>query len=477
MQNKNKTWIIGICIAIVLGIVLANAAGGFIEGLLIGLFSCLTPIVTALVAIFLLKHVMSFVEIKILFKLFKNINKKVARIISLFAALLLFLGFIFLIFYMFVPRTVDIITELINNKEKYIYQLQNEVSAILASLFGTNAEDMVASITSSLYAYIETTFNNILPQLIAVSTSTISTIGQILLGLVLAILYLIDREGVNAYVIRMSKTCMNEKIRESAKNVIGKSDRILIDFIIAKAIECVVITVCLGILMSILGVQFAFELAFIMGVLNVIPYVGYIISLFPTLLITMVYGSVSLALQTLIFVSVGYILLTSLVTPFIIGKRIRMNMIVMFLSMIIGGGLFGIVGMMIGVPIGAIISEFIKERVDFKERQMAENKLIEDASSINNVMPKKAVLIGEKIDNEEDLVNKTKVKKPRKKKNNADIDNEIQAQVNEIESSEVVTESKEKKQGKLSRFFDKLKHNFTNIADTEEDDEDQFDKK
>ncbi len=464
--NNNKqhkvSLVVGICIAVFLGIIVANVAGGFIQQLLIGLLSALTPIITALVVIFLAKHIMFFLETRILNKVFKKMPQKFIRIFSLIISLLVILGFVGLIVYMFVPRTVSIITELVNNKEKYIYQLQNEVSELLSAIFGTNAEDMVANLTASLYAYIETTFNNFLPQLIQISTSTISIVGQVILGFTLAVIYLLDKERVNAYIGRMAKVQMKPETVAQMDRFLKKSDKILIDFVIAKVIECIVLTVCLGLVLAIVGVNFAFELAFIMGVLNVIPYIGFIISLLPTVLITMIYGSVSLALQALIFVSIAYIFLTSFVTPFIIGKRIRMNMIVMFLSMIIGGGLFGIMGMMIGVPIGAIISEFVIEKVQYKEEMMRNMNLPSTASNELDLKEK------------DDSAKKTKVKRKEVKAVKIKEEKNDSLEDNVVESKKSDDKSKEQgksKRNKIGDIFKKIKENYTNIATDEPEEE------
>lgn len=459
MQKNNShkvSLIVGIFIAVCLGIVVANIFGGFVQGLMLGLLSSLTPIITALVVVFILKHVMAYTENKVIFKLFPKLSKVVCRAISLSIAVILMIGFLALVFYLFVPKTVGLITELVNNKEIYIYQLQEEISALLSSIFGSSADDIVAKLTDSLYENIEKAFNDFLPQLVSIGTSTIATIGQILLGFVLAVIYLFNREKVNKFMVRIARVKMKPESIKHTKHFLDKSDRILIDFIIAKVIECIVITICLGIIMSLLGVSFEFELAFIIGILNVIPYVGYIISLLPTTLITMVYGSVSLALQTLIFVSVAYIFITSFITPIIVGRRVKMNMLVMFLSMIIGGGIMGMWGMMIGIPIGAIISELVVERVEYKENQIVQ---AEQETDILSQYP--ADKTPQKVSKKGVSISKTsKTLKISKK------------QEKEDETGQEIEEAKSTKNGRISKFLEKIKYNFSNIAPEEDENND-----
>ena len=354
---------------------------------------------------------------------------------------------------MFVPRTISILTELVNDKEKYIYLLQNEVTEILTNLFGSSADETVASITASLYSYIETTFNNILPQIIAEGANSLSALGQVFFGIIIALLYLIDREKVNNYVGWFADVKMTAEKKERTSRFLKRSDKILIDFVIAKVIECVVLTLCLGIIMTILEVEAAFELAFIIGVLNIIPYVGFIIALVPIILITLVYGSVSMMLQAVIFVAVAYFVITSFITPFIVGSRVKINMIVMFLSLVIGGALFGMAGMLLGVPCGAIISELVNEHLENKEKDKKKNQ---KDSSNNNPNEQNAVLL--MVDEERNEKSaKTKGRKKKEELIDADQEEEI------IKEKEQDKKEKGKKR-KISSIISKIKYNFSNIS-------------
>ena len=497
-KKHNKAFIIGICIAIFLGIIVANYAGGFVSSLLAGLVSILVPLTAALVVIFVCKHIMAFLESKILNRIFKNTKGIGIRVTSLILSLLFFIGIIVAVCYMFIPRTISVIGELISNSEVYEKQLIDEVTGILASIFGNSADDIVANITDMVTQWIKDTFNNFLPQLSQIGTSILGVAGNVFMGTLVAIFYLIDREGVNKYIGRMARVKMGEEKVQKAKYFMAKSDRILIDYLVAKVIECIVITVILGIIMTILGVEASFELAFIIGVLNAIPYVGYFIAIVPMALITLVYGSVSLLIQALIWVSIAYILITTFITPIIVGKKVKMNMIVMFISMIVGGCLFGMLGMMLGIPAGAVISEFVKEDLEHKEA-----KKKEEANSDNNdnnqeapeaQVEQKAVLLasGNEVvssdtkkakrskNKEEDALEiaekeenvKEKSSKKGKKKAEKEEDKIVEEKQEENSKIDGKNKEKTKKSGnKIKQLFSKIKYSFSNISPENEKDE------
>ncbi|MGN1227731.1 MAG: AI-2E family transporter, partial [Christensenellales bacterium] len=372
---SKKSIVISIFLAVLFGIIIANIAGGYIGELITGLISTFTAFASALIIIFILKHLMNFIENKLLKHFFVGLSneKKIKRTISIIIAFILLILTIFLCMSLIVPKIIDIVTELVNNRESYIYQIKSQLTDFITSLIDTKADDTVNSIMVSISTYLEDTFNNFLPQLLAISTSTIMTMGQICMGGVLAFLYLYNRESINKFFAGLMKSKCKPSTVENTYKIMQHSDRVLLDYIVAKIIEAIVITVVIGIGLSIIGVKYAFELALIIGILNVIPYIGFIIALVPTTLITIIYGSIDLAIQALIVTAVIYIILTTFITPVIVGKKIKINMLLMFSAMILGGGMFGIIGMAVAPPIACIGAEIFKQKMKINQSNINTN--------------------------------------------------------------------------------------------------------
>jgi predicted PurR-regulated permease PerM len=451
MDNKKGKFslLIILSLAIFIGVALGNVAGGLVQSFVAGCLSCFTALATALVEIFIMKHMMHFMEEKLFPKVIKGNHPRLFRILSLVLSALLLLGFIVLIVYLFVPKTITTLSDLISGSENYIAQLKTQITELISLFVGSStAESIVAESYEYINGAISGLFTTVLPEIVNQISNIFSVFGQIFLGIVVGLFYLVDREKVNNYLVRLASLKLTEKQKERTGYFLNKSDKILIDFVIAKLIECIFITIVLGVIMTILGVNSAFELAFLVGVLNVIPYVGYIIALVPMILLTLVYGSVSLMLQTVAIVTVAYVIITSFITPFIVGSRVKINMIVMFLSLIIGGGVFGFVGMLIGVPVGAIISEFVNEHLENKEKEIAQMKEKERLEKL---------AIEQQINNEKEK-KKSKNKKSEEKENKET-----------VEQNNAINEEKAVKQTKFKNFFAKFKKSFSSILP--EDDE------
>ncbi len=362
---SKKPLAISIFFAILFGIIIANVAGGYIANLFKGLLSTFVTFGSALAIIFLLKHLMSFIENRLLGKVLigNQYEHTIKRLISIIVAFLTLILIIFLIMNLIIPRVIEIVNELVNNRDTYIYQIKSQLTDFVTSIIGAKADDTVNSIMNGISAYLEDTFNNFLPQVLAFSTSTITTIGHICMGGFLAFLYLFNRESINKFFANIFKSkCKPETVKKTY-NIMTHSDKVLVDYIIAKIIEAIIITVVIGIGLSIINVNYAFELALIIGILNVIPYIGFIIALVPLTFITIIYGSIETAIQALIVTTIIYVILTTFVTPVIVGKKIKCNILLMFSAMIVGGGMFGIIGMAIAPPVACIGAEIFKQKM------------------------------------------------------------------------------------------------------------------
>jgi len=386
--KSQKFWMIPLFIIITSAIVVSSIAGDFFNILFTGLLSSLTPIIIGMFFVFILKHLIDFIENKILKNSFNSRKKAFAikRAISLTLSFLLLFLIIFLIIKMIVPHVVEILTELMQNRERYIYQLKNQLTDFIDSFISGSSNSAINTVVDTAVAYLDDTLTNIVPKLLEVGTSTFLFIGKFALGLLLSFLYLKDKEKYNNYLSRLFRLKMKPEAINKYGNITKKADKILLDYLIGKLLEAIVITIGLGITMAILNVKYAFELALIISILNFIPYIGFIIGLVPCTLITIIYGSVEAAIYMLISVVVVFTLLTTFVTPFIIGQRIKTNILLMLTSMFIGGGMFGMIGMVLGPPVVSIISGILNDTLEENEKKITtqENNNSPEISTTNN---------------------------------------------------------------------------------------------
>lgn len=351
-----------------------------LKQIFIGFLGSLTPIAVGMLVVFLLKHLIDFIEKTLLKKAFETSKYKFQfkRAISLTISFVLFLAVLITILYILIPRIIEIATELITNSSLYVNKVKNELTEFVNKLIPINTHINIEEAFNSAMKYIEDAFFKFLPKLFDISTNTIVFIGKVLLGFFIALLYLVDKEKIHAFFSRMFKAYFNEDTNKTVSKIFHRSDKILLDYLVGKLLEAIVITLVMGITLMLLKVPYAFELAFVMSVLNFIPYIGFIISLIPIILISIIFGSVDLAITVIIVSVIVFVILTTFVTPFIIGSKMKTSVLLMLVLLLIGGGMFGLLGMAFAPPIAAIISVVITENIASREQAKEQEKILEE---------------------------------------------------------------------------------------------------
>ena len=118
--------------------------------------------------------------------------------------------------------------------------------------------------------------------------------------------------------------------------------------------------------MTIMGVKYAPLLGFFIGIFNMIPFVGAIIAVGISAIITLITGGLSQAIWMLIVVIILQQIDANIINPKIIGKTLKISPLLVLLAISIGGAYFGILGMFLAVPVIAIAKILIEDFVDYR---------------------------------------------------------------------------------------------------------------
>lgn len=119
--------------------------------------------------------------------------------------------------------------------------------------------------------------------------------------------------------------------------------------------------------MSLLGVKYAVLLGFIIGLFNLIPYLGAIIAIVLAVIITIFTGGINQAIWMAIIVIILQQIDANIINPKIIGNSLKISPILIVFSVTVIGAYFGIMGMFLAVPIVAVIKLIINDYINYKE--------------------------------------------------------------------------------------------------------------
>lgn len=331
-----------------------------------GLSSLLSPFIWAFAIAYILNPLMVKIEQK----------EKLNRGISLVVVYLFVVGIIVLLSTIITPVIARNITEIIEKLPRFIDSAEKWVRAQVMDLsfleeLGVNTYifNNINMIFSRSLEFLNITISSLLTSIIGIT----SGIVKMILGLLISIYLLYDKEKFINSIKRLFYATVGEGKAENIFDFGREANKVFTNFFVGKLIDSMIIGILCFIGLYFLKVEFALLFSIIIGVFNMIPYFGPFIGAVPVIAITLFYSPIQ-AFWTLLFIIGlqqfdGWIL-----GPKILGDKVGLSPFYIILAIIIGGGYFGVLGMLLGVPVlktlfllsERIINRKLKEKnIDF----------------------------------------------------------------------------------------------------------------
>ena len=381
------------------------------------LSSVMMPVIFGVVIAYLLTPVVNFLEQKFFFPLMKRrkieINKKkkkAVRYICVFFALMFALLIIYSLMAMIVPSIVESIISIINDMPRYVQNVGNWLNSILKDNpeLRSTAIDFFNSYSSKMETWMNV---QLLPQLKEVlqqfSTGVFGAlvfIKNFLIGAIISVYLMADKEGF----LTQGKMFIYAAFDAERANDIIRGCRFVNKtfggFVNGKIVDSAIIGVLCYILTSVIGTPYAILVSVIVGVTNVIPFFGPYLGAIPSAFIILLVNP----MQCLYFLITILLLQQfdgNILGPKILGGSTGLSSFMVIVAILLFGGLLGIPGMIIGVPVWAVIVaglKYLRNSWLKKKDLPTEDNLYQDVDYINpeTLEPVKLVTEEKKEENE-----------------------------------------------------------------------------
>ena len=378
--KNNKYFQIGLTAFLVIaaslltGFVLFNVKS--IINILKGLLVLLTPFIIGFVFAYLLNPIVEFFKKNLISKWVKDNNKKKITNLSILITCVLFIAVLVLLFSIIIPELLKSIEKLAVNLPHYIEEIKNY---LLNRLSNSELKTMVlnnyANINDNLNKVVNTTLVPKIDEwLVALSNGVIvalKTFFDILLGFVIAIYFLADKENFIGGIKRILYTVFSiktaNKIIENARH----TNSIFGDFMAGKLLDSLIIGVVTFLFLAIFGYPYALLIGVLVGITNIIPYFGPWFGAIPSVLLILMDNPLK-ALIFGLFIIVLQQIDGNILGPKLCGSRVGLKSFWVLASILIFGNLFGVVGMLVGVPIFALIYGYLNNHIttNLKEKEL-----------------------------------------------------------------------------------------------------------
>lgn len=200
-----------------------------------------------------------------------------------------------------------------------------------------------------------------------------SGVINVLIGIIVSVYMLIEKEKIKASSKRIARVLLKEEKAERLIENVRKINNIFSKYLFCLLLAATIMAILATIVLSILRVKYAIILGIMIGIFNLIPYFGAIIAGCISVLITLLTGGFFRALWAAIALIILQQIDGNFTSPKIMGDVLDASPLLIILAVTLGGGLFGIVGMIISVPIVVTIKMAFAEFIDEKEQEKSED--------------------------------------------------------------------------------------------------------
>ena len=191
-----------------------------------------------------------------------------------------------------------------------------------------------------------------------------SGIFKAIIGLVVSLYILIDRDNIADFFNKLSLVFLKEKNREQFIKYLRRINKVVFAFLLGKSIDSAINTVAVTAILLILNVKYAFLFGMICGIANFIPYLGSLAAVAFTSIVTLLTGGSAKAITTMASLIIFQQIDGNFIEPKIMGKTLKINPLLIIFAVLAGGAYFGVVGMFLAVPIVTILKQILLEYLD-----------------------------------------------------------------------------------------------------------------
>lgn len=364
-STKNQILIITYGLVLLLVVLNMNAVFSTIATIL----KLLTPFIIGFVMAYILNKPLKLIQNSLLKFMSKSKSEKVRKMqkpIAILLTYVLLIGLVAGFLGIVIPQMATSVTTLVSNISSYSSTVEEYVQKI-ADTFNLNGEiwEELGSMWTSLAKTLEKAITSILPSLVNFLTALATGVTKTFVGFIVSIYFLIGQDKLMLQIKRITYAFLNKKTADFCVKVVRLSHQVFGSFIIGQLTVAAILGALCFVAMTILRMPYAMLISVIVGVSNVIPYFGPFIGAVPGVFILFTQNPMQ-ALFFIILVVVLQQIDNNFISPKIVGGNLGLSGVWVLFAITVGGGLFGIAGMIIGAPTFAVIYNLFGEAVEQK---------------------------------------------------------------------------------------------------------------
>ncbi len=332
--------------------------------------SIISPIIYGLGIAYVIIPLINFIETKGVDKILPKkkstmINRAISMLLGYGVLLVFFISF----FAIVLPQIGNSLMSIAEQSQEYTEIINIWIVNIYEELryFGIDGivEERITEFFEDIVVQFTTWISGIAPHILNYTFSAASSIINSLVALVVSIYVIAGKERFAGQSKKTLYALFPAKKVNSFMQVLADSDRIFGGFIVGKIIDSIIIGILCYISMEILNIPESILISVIVGITNIIPYFGPFIGAIPSIFLLLLIDP-SKALLFAIFIIVLQQFDGNYLGPKILGDSMGISAIWVIFSVTLFGGLYGVIGMILGVPLFAVVYKLSTDYINSK---------------------------------------------------------------------------------------------------------------
>lgn len=349
------------------------------------------PFLIGFMLAFIINLPMNFFERKVYSKIFKTEKtKKLVPVFSLISSWILFILGIVIFLNVLIPRISKAVTAIIERFPLFLDDLIDLLNKNkLTKNFADDAQKYINSVDwNNVLVQVKDYFvgeaGNIFDKTTSIINSVSSTIITIAAATIFSVFVLINKKDLKILANRIIYSLFKRSTADEINKVASLSYSSFASYINSKALSSLILGILVFVGMLILKIPFAAMAAILVAIADFIPYVGPLIATVIMMILIFIESPFK-SLVFLIFLLIAQQVQGSIIYPALAGKTIGLPSIWVIVSIAIGGSLFGIVGMLVSIPIASILYTLMNEKMDktLAKKEISENEIKELSEKVH----------------------------------------------------------------------------------------------
>lgn len=321
------------------------------------------------------------------YRLFRRIKKNgLRRGLSLALTAISILGMLALVVMMIVPQLIDSIAQLVNNFDSYLRSTLEFLNSIIQKItggserFDVSTPEKLEALLNSIYQNSSGLMDRVKQWMVdfKVGESAVQAakeffvfIKNFVLGLFIAFYILASKEKRSAQIRKFRRAMFSEKVDARVTSIVRLVDSSFGGYIKGTLIDSLLVAIQVFLLMTVLNVSpYNLLIATFVGLTNIIPVFGPFIGAIPSFLIVLISNpeTPSKCIVFAIIILVVQQIDGNIILPKILGDSTGVSPLAVLIAITLCGSLWGITGMVIGVPLFAVVLETVRRLLERRLR-------------------------------------------------------------------------------------------------------------